>query len=195
MNKFVFEPLDGEEWKPINGFFGYYISNFGRIWSEKQKKRFLNTSKDGCGYIKVRLYINNKSYSKLVHRLVAEAFVCNPNRYKEINHKDEDKENNRADNLEWCTRSYNIVYGKAGKERYEKMRLTQRYSRKDLQPVECINKENNEIVRRFASIGEAVREMFGIAGRTHIRSNIAQCCQGKGYVKTVMGYKWRYAND
>lgn len=193
--KGVFNSLPDERWKPIKGFPRYYISSFGRIWSDKQNRRYLSSHTDNCGYHHVRLYNNANQYTMLVHRLVAEAFIDNPNGYKEVNHIDEDKNNNRADNLEWCTRTYNILYGKAGKERYEKMRLTQRYSRKDLQPVECINKENNEIVRRFASVGEAVREMFGIVGRTHIRSNIAQCCQGKGHVKTVMGYKWRYAND
>ena len=193
--KGVFNSLPDERWKPIKGFPRYYISSFGRIWSDKQNRRYLSSHTDNCGYHHVRLYNNANQYTRLVHRLVAEAFVDNPNGYKEVNHIDEDKNNNRSDNLEWCTRTYNILYGKAGKKRYEKMRLTQRYSRKDLQPVECINKENNEIVRRFASVGEAVREMFGIAGRTHIRSNIAQCCQGKGHVKTVMGYKWRYAND
>lgn len=194
MDKFVFEPLTGEEWKPIKGFDGYHISNFGRIWSDKQKKRFLKAHKDGCGYVWVRLYINAKQYSKLVHRLVAEAFIENPKGYKEINHKDEDKGNNHADNLEWCTRTYNILYGKAGKERYEKMRITQRYSRKGMRPVECLDKETNTVIHRFVSVGEAVREMFGVTGRSPIRSNIAQCCQGKWHHKTVGGYKWRYVD-
>jgi hypothetical protein len=181
----------------------YQVSNLGRIKSlpKEMGNKYFSKEKimklqiiNGNRY-QIRLIKNKLAKNYRVHRLVAEAFIPNPNNLPQINHKDENPLNNNVSNLEWCTRTYNILYGKAGKERYEKMRLTQRYSRKDLQPVECINKENNEIVRRFASIGEAVREMFGIAGRTHIRSNIAQCCQGKGHVKTVMGYKWRYAND
>ena len=192
--KGVFNSLPDERWKPIKGFPQYYISSFGRVWSDKQNRRYLIAHHDKCGYYHVTLTKKAKRYHILVHRLVAEAFVDNPNGYKEVNHIDEDKSNNRADNLEWCTRTYNILYGKAGKERYIKQGITQRYSRKDLQPVECINKESGEVIRRFVSVGEAVREMFGVAGKTHIRSNIAQCCQGKGHVKTVMGYKWRYAD-
>ncbi len=192
--KYVFESLIGEKWTAIKEFDEYYISSFGRIWSQKKKPMFLNTYPDKYGYHHVKFRKDGKQYSRLVHRLVAEAFVENQNGYKEVNHKDEDKSNNRADNLEWCTRKYNILYGKAGKDRYVNMGLTQRYSRNDLQPVECVSKETGEVIRKFASVGEAVREMFGIAGRTHIRSNIAQCCQGKGHVKTVMGYKWRYSN-
>ncbi len=194
MDKFTFESLDGEEWKPIHGFDGYYVSSFGRVWSDKQKKRFLSTSRDNSGYYHVRLYNKAKQYSLLVHRLVAECFVANPNEYKEVNHRDENKENNRADNLEWCTRKYNILYGKGGKKRYVKMGLTQRYSRNDLRPVECIDARTGKVINRFRSIAEAVREMFGISGQNHIRGNISQCCLNHGHVKTVMGYKWRYAN-
>ena len=183
-----------ETWKPIKGFPAYFVSSLGRIYSEKQRNVFLKTFPDKCGYYHVKLRKDGKPHSKLVHRLVAEAFVENPSDYKEINHKDEDKSNNRADNLEWCTRKYNILYGKAGKERYVKMGLTQRYSRNDLKAVSCLDPKTGKVLYTFKSIAEAVREMFGVSGQTHIRGNISRCCLGHGHVKTVMGYKWRYAD-
>lgn len=103
--------LEGEIWKPIKGFEGKYeVSNMGRvrnavkILSQRQKIR----------YFQVILSDENKNRkTRMVHRLVAEAFVDNPNPdiYKQVNHKDEDKHNNRADNLEWCTAKYNLSYG------------------------------------------------------------------------------------
>ena len=198
MDKFTFEALKGEKWKPIKGFDGYFISSFGRVWSNKQKCRFLGTYPDGCGYYHVRLYINGKQFDKLVHRLVAETFVKNPNEYKEVNHKDEDKCNNRADNLEWCSRKYNILYGKAGKERYVNMGMTQRYSRNDLKPVECLDAETGEVLHRFRSIAEATRMILtqkkSNGSARSVRSNIGNCCNNRKFVKTVFGYKWRFAD-
>ena len=107
----VYGSANGEIWKPIKGFDDYYISSFGRVYSEKQKKRFLKPHKTGGGYMMVGLYTNNKAYPKLVHRLVAETFIPNPKNYPQVNHKDENKTNNSADNLEWCTSKYNNNYG------------------------------------------------------------------------------------
>lgn len=196
MDKFTFEALNGEEWKPIKDFDGYYISNFGRIYSEN-KKGFLSSHKDNCGYLHTTIYKSKKRYTKLVHRFVAEAFVENPNGYKEVNHKDEDKNNNRADNLEWCTRKYNILYGKAGKERYIKMGISQRYSRNDLKPVECLDAKTGEVLHRFRSIAEATRTIIGKTNGSLrcVRSNIGSCCNGRKSRLTVYGYKWRFADE
>ena len=195
MDKFTFEALSGEKWKPIKGFDGYFISSFGRVWSNNQRPRFLCFSVDKCGYSHVKLYKDKKANSRLVHRLVAEAFVENTNGCKEVNHKDEDKNNNRSDNLEWCTRTYNILYGKAGKERYEKMKVTQRLTHKGQRPVECLDAVTGEVLHRFFSIGEAARVMFGAYGsKRSVRSNIISCCRHRKNVKTAHGYKWRYAD-
>ena len=131
-----------------------------------------------------------------MHRFVAEAFVENPNGYREVNHKDENKNNNYAENLEWCTRKYNILYGKAGKERYIKMGITQRNSRNDMKPVECLDAETGKVLCRFKSIAEATR---AIAEKTSgslrcVRSNIGNCCNGRKSRVTVYGYKWRFAD-
>ena len=102
-----------EIWKDIIGFEGVYeISSYGRVRSVKSG-RILSTSKcGGCrGYLSVCLSKNGKRYGKLVHRLVAEAFISNINNLPEVNHLDEDKTNNRVDNLEFCDHKYNMNYG------------------------------------------------------------------------------------
>ena len=102
-----------EIWKDISGFEGFYeISSYGRVRSVKSGK-ILSTSKcGGCrGYLSVCLSKNGKRYGKLVHRLVAEAFIPAVEGLSEVNHKDEDKTNNRVDNLEFCDHKYNMNYG------------------------------------------------------------------------------------
>ena len=102
-----------EIWKDISGFEGVYeISSYGRVRSVKSGK-ILSTSKcGGCrGYLSVCLSKNGKRYGKLVHRLVAEAFIPVVEGLSEVNHKDEDKTNNRVENLEWCDHKYNMNYG------------------------------------------------------------------------------------
>ena len=195
MDKFTFEAFMGEKWTAIKDFDGYFVSSYGRVWSNNQKARFLSFSIDKCGYFHVKLYKNKKPYSRLVHRLVAEAFVDNPNGYKEVNHLDEHKDNNRANNLEWCTRTHNILYGKAGKERYEKMKVTQRLTHSGQRAVECLDAKTGEVLHKFRSVGEAAREMFGVFGsKSTVRSNIISCCRHRKHVKTAHGYKWRYAD-
>jgi hypothetical protein len=115
-----------EEWKPIMGYEGVYeVSNLGRVKSLERvvpfgratrviKEKLLKQVKKGtCSYYSVNLPIKGKQHWKLVHRLVAQAFLPNPNNYTEVNHKDENKENNSITNLEWCDREYNHFYGTA----------------------------------------------------------------------------------
>lgn len=114
-----------EVWKDIIGYEGLYqISNLGRVKSlervtiSKNGKRY--TCQELClrfgnikGYKFVVLRKGCKSYQVLVHRLVAQAFIPNPDSLPEVNHKDENKSNNHVDNLEWCTHKYNSNYGTA----------------------------------------------------------------------------------
>lgn len=104
-----------EIWKDIPGYEGLYqASNMGRIRSLKfrhiDRIHIMCLGKRTDGYLCVGLSKNGKVTSKTVHRLVALTFLPNPNGYEMVNHKDENKRNNRVDNLEWCTRSYNQVY-------------------------------------------------------------------------------------
>ena len=109
-----------EEWKSVVGYEGLYeVSSYGRVRSLDRydrmnrfwKGRILNLCTDGGGYLFVALSSNGKEKNYLVHRMVAQAFIPNPDNLPEVNHKDEDKMNNSVDNLEWCDREYNINYG------------------------------------------------------------------------------------
>lgn len=110
-----------EIWKDICGYEGLYqVSNCGRVKSFRKWKRascpeeyVLKHSLNNGGYHFVTLYTGGGRKKILVHRLVAEAFIPNPDGLPHINHIDEDKGNNRADNLEWCTPQYNNCYGTA----------------------------------------------------------------------------------
>ena len=99
-----------EIWRDIHGYEGkYQVSNYGRIkslYTNKLKKATIKNT----GYKCVDLYLNGKRENKTIHRLVAMAFIPNPNSYKVINHIDGNKLNNNVNNLEWCTQSYNIKH-------------------------------------------------------------------------------------
>ena len=102
-------------WKPVIGYEGLYeVSNTGLVKSlncyNYKHPRIMKLGKRADGYLSVGLSKNNKTKTKTVHRLVAEAFIPNPNNLEMVNHKDENKSNNNVDNLEWCTRSYNQLY-------------------------------------------------------------------------------------
>lgn len=112
-----------EEWKDIVGYEGLYmISSSGRVLSKERrirkwdgtrtlKGRIIKPAINLKGYAFVQLHKNGCSEMKTVHRLVADAFIPNPEHLPQINHKDENKENNCIENLEWCSASYNVAYG------------------------------------------------------------------------------------
>ena len=100
-----------EEWKNVIGYEGLYeVSNKGNVRNVR-RNTLLKLSKNKYGYIQVYLYKNGIRNGFKVHRLVAQAFIENPDNLPEVNHIDEDKINNRADNLEFCDRKYNNNYG------------------------------------------------------------------------------------
>lgn len=115
-----------EIWVPVKNYEQFYqISNLGRIRSFHKKKNtksfyILNPTLINSGYYNVTLYSPQAGRHKmLVHRLVAETFIPNPDNLPCINHKDENKLNNSVDNLEWCTYAYNNAYGTARIRRLE----------------------------------------------------------------------------
>ena len=103
---------NNEIWKDCKGYEGkYQVSNFGRVWNANNQ-RYLKPWISKGGYYLVNLISKNgKIKHESIHRLVAIAFIDNPCNYPQVNHKDEDKTNNRVDNLEWCDSKYNNNYG------------------------------------------------------------------------------------
>lgn len=108
-----------EEWKQIEGFEFYYVSNLGRVKSTRRWSgtKFYNREKimslhkhKTKGYIYVSISKNNKNYNLRVHRLVALAFISNPKNKLQVNHIDGNKENNCVNNLEWVTNKENIIH-------------------------------------------------------------------------------------
>ena len=100
-----------EIWKPVVGYEGLYeVSNFGRVRSLRRNK-ILKLKNEVDGYIRVTLCNGGTEKLYQVHRLVAQAFIPNPDNLPQINHKDEVKSNNIVTNLEWCTVHYNNTYG------------------------------------------------------------------------------------
>lgn len=147
--------------KDIEGFEGLYaVTDEGQVWSYK-RKIYLRPQMVGCGYCQVCLYKNGEQRRYYVHQLVAKAFLSNPSGYTEVNHKDEDKTNNRLDNLEWCDRHYNMTYG----------RLKDYYSRK----VYCVETDT------VYDSQKAAAEALGVT-----QGNISNIINGRG--KTIGGY-------
>ena len=179
-----------EEWKYIKDYEGLYqISNLGRVFS-LNKNKFKHPTKGSDGYIRVSLYKERERKSYLVHRLVAEAFIENPNNYPIINHKDENPSNNRVDNLEWCTFKYNNNYGNHIKNMVENNTYYKGSKHPSSRKVQCITTG-----RKFNCIKEAA-EYYLLDSYKHIST----CCKGKrNYCgkHPVTGEKlvWKYLDD
>ena len=171
--------MEKEIWKDIEGYEGLYkVSNMGNVKSLKYgKERILKAGKNRGGYLYVFLYKDGKAKNYTVHKLVGNAFLSNPQGYKELNHKDEDKTNNCVDNLEWCSRLYNNTYNDRAKKAGKKI------GKKLSKPVIAIDKRTG-LVLEFSSALEAERET-GIAN-----GNIIQCCKGKR--NSCGGFYWMY---
>ena len=180
-----------EIWKDIEGYEGLYqVSNLGRIkslgrtimrrtrWCSVKpytmKPRILKPKRCQGDYFQVGLFTIDGQHSVAkIHRLVAQAFIPNPDNMPEVNHKNEDKADNRADNLEWCTHDGNCRYGTRN----------QRTGEKNAKPVVQMDTEGN-VIADYPSVIEAQRAT-GIN-----RYLIRQCCNGKQ--ESAGGYRWKF---
>lgn len=171
-----------EEWRNIEDYDDYQVSNLGRVKSLKYgKERIVKPHTINGGYLNICLSKNSKKNWYLVHRLVAEAFIPNPNNLPFINHRDECKTNNIVDNLEWCTRQYNNTYGTCIQRMVKKKRGI--YNTKKSKTVFQYTLDG-EFVKEFPSVAEVERQLG------YNNSNISECCLGKR--KTAYGYIWKY---
>ena len=200
--------MKGEIWTDIEGYEGLYqVSNMGRVKSLERMKwcglnggcyykvpeKILEGYDNGYGYSYVILCKDGKDKKCRINRLVAQAFLPNPDNLPEVNHKDEDKQNNYVENLEWCSKSYNINYGtrnkKAGKKIAEKLRgrkQTEEHIKKRSKPLFSVDKESG-LIMWWQSANEASRQL-GIS-----QGNITECCQGKR--KSAGNHIWFYADE
>lgn len=151
-----------EIWKDVKGYEGLYqVSNYGNV---KSRKAMRKTPVSSNGYKIVKLCKNGTIKFYQVHRLVATAFISNAKNLPFVNHKDENKANNNANNLEWCSQQYNNEYSLA----------------KAI--IQCDT--NGIYIRQWKSIKEASSAL------NIDNSLITKCCKGKR--KTAGGYKWSY---
>lgn len=177
-----------EIWKDVVNYEGLYqVSNFGNVKSISRtvkrnpnktgnlplKSRLLSPVTRRNGYKRVSLSKNGETKSFYVHRLVAEAFISNPNNYQQVNHKDENKGNNCVGNLEWCTRDYNMKYGTIGIR---------------------ISKSKSNMVFQYDLYGNLIRS-FQSVKQAHENTKISEssiynCCLG--YSKSAGGFIWSF---
>lgn len=172
--EFTDEELNNEVWKDVGECKGYEelarlyeVSNLGRV--KNKKGLIMSPELYQRGYYRVHLYKNNKRKHARINRLVALAFIPNPNNYPMVNHKDENKLNNKVSNLEWCTAKYNANYG-----------TTKERAAKPLYQLDM----NGNIIKEFNSAHQ-VQKVLGYNVRA-----IAGCCEGN--CKSAYGYKWKY---
>lgn len=179
-----------EIWKDIKNYEGFYqVSNLGRVRvldrivnsaiknnpKVKRKGKILKPALKR-EYYQVMLMLNGQRKYVSVHRLVAQAFIPNPNNLPQVNHKDENKLNNCADNLEWCSSKYNCNYG----TRNSKIYNSTSFKKVKINAFDL----NNNLVQTFSSLTEASRYCGCDV------SKMCKCCKSE---KEYKNYIWRYA--
>lgn len=178
--------------KVIPGFERYEADSDGYVVNRKTGRE-LHGAKQRSGYIHVELQTDDGPKQMLMHRVVALAFIDNPDALPFVNHKDEDPGNNRADNLEWCTAKYNQNYGSCASRRvasagwFYKSDAIKEQARKNgatvSRPVLQLSMDG-DLIARYPS-GKDAHKKTGIH-----HAHLLACCAGK--CKTAGGYVWKY---
>ena len=166
-----------EIWMDIKGYEGKYkVSNQGRVYSLHSHK-YLALGNNGKGYLFVQLWRDNKGKKEYVHRLVALHFIDNPEGLPQVNHKDENKENNCVENLEWCTNEYNNTYGTKRERGGETFKANGKMSHKIKQFM-----LDGEYIATYRSMREAER-------MNNLANGVISQMFRKGYSQTG-GFHW-----
>ena len=181
-----------EVWKDIkikkNGiiydYIGLYqISNKGRVKSlnycRSGKEGIIKPRKCNSGYFMVKLAKNGTKEDFLIHRLVANAFIPNPNCLPLINHKDEDKENNNVDNLEWCDDAYNNTYGT-----YRESRVIHFSELKDIEKYDMVLTWSNSTRKE---INQLIRKKLGLNSIYPVKGEKLMCLKNNYYHTIDLG--------
>ena len=184
-----------EEWKYIEGYEKkYQISNMGRLRSLYFKDKYgnkwdkiyyLKWSLNRKGYQRTRLCLNGKLNSSVfAHRLVADAFIPNPQNLPQVNHKDGNKKNNRVDNLEWCSNKENALHSQKNGLNPSLKRFSENFN---AIPVEKYSLDG-EYIETFGSLIEAA-----MSCKLKSTGRITNAC--RDWNKTSGGYKWKYKKN
>ena len=185
-----------EKWVNIENHPSYFISNFGRVFSKKSNKVMKNRVVSKNGYQQITL----DNSQLLVHRLVAQAFIPNPNNLPCVNHKDENPGNNDFRNLEWCTYKYNSNYG-TNPSRHSK-KMLDRYNNDPDWKSDCIKrladiqkKKRKRVVQldKFNNYLKTYESSYATEKDGHLSVHVCDCANGKR--KTHHGYKWVWECD
>ena len=184
-----------EIWKPIKGYEDrYVVSNLGRVKRLERitcqniylEEKLLQNQNNGNGYFKVHLFKNGRTKDKYIHRLVAEAFISNPENKKEVNHKDGDKANNFVENLEWVTPSENQKHAcKIGLHLPFEIKFGKDHPR--ARKIIQYDLEGN-FIKIYDSISDACRD-----SSMNNHSRIVSCCKNKSYSHN--NFQWKYYID
>lgn len=183
------QTLDKEEWRPVVGYEGLYeVSNIGRVRSIDRnilyhdgtihhwKGKVLKPLRTSKGYLQVMFRKDNKNHYIGIHRLVAMAFIDGYQKGLVVNHLDENPQNNRADNLEWCTQRDNLIYGTARSRHADKLSIS---------------------IIQFSLSGTLIKEWKSQAEASRVlginQSHIFRCL--KGELLSAFGYRWMYKSD
>lgn len=178
------ENYENEQWKEIQGFENeYLISNYGRIKSKTRvyhcgtnhsvqktiEEHILHVFFRKDKYVGVTLKKNGKSFSREIHRLVAEAFIPNQEKKEQINHKDGDKHNNKVDNLEWITRSENALhsYFKLGNIKYKRNFSEQEI--KEIKGLYLQGQSKNQLAKQYFCSRTTIKRIIENKSYQHVK--------------------------